>query len=359
MEQVSERVINFLPLSSFDISKLTCIGLLGTQAGDNAEIRSLRSVLTPERSSDNPLYLSSIKGNIGHAEAASGAAGLAKLILMMEKALIPPQASLEHLNPSLKLTPNANITIPRQLTQWKPREGSRRTAMLNNFGAAGSNVALILEQYSVETPQTHRSQQRSCHLLNISAKSASALEDLRSAFISLLERKKGQVDPNNLCFSTNCRRAQFPHYRLSVTGRTIDELSNKLQRADIIGQAPTGDAKRTVFVFSGQGGIFYGMGAELLNTSRQFDKIVRECDQILAQHGFPPVSPRISGSQAGSEELHDDQKIVIEQCACFVVQYALAKVLISYGIIPGLVIGHRYRDLSLYLTAFQNADLFI
>lgn len=100
-EALARKVLQEIGYSPSDIQYAEAHGT-GTKAGDNAELRSLRNVLCDGRSPDHPLVIGTAKPNIGHTEAASGAAGLIKTILCMEKGLIPPHLLLENLKPGLK-----------------------------------------------------------------------------------------------------------------------------------------------------------------------------------------------------------------------------------------------------------------
>lgn len=323
--------------------------VLGTQAGDLAETRSLQSVFEDSRHASRPLYLSSVKGNIGHAEAASGMAGLAKLILMMKNKQVLPQASLHKLNPHLGLSPGGNMVVPTRLCQWSVATNSTRLALLNNFGAAGSNAALIIEEPPDNQPSRPlQSPQRSCHILNISARTRAALEHLKSEFVTLIG--SGELDISSLCYTANSRRMEHDAYRLSAIGKTQVELVAQLRKT--VTQAQTGSTEtrrsrtkvkaETVFVFSGQGSIYGGMGAELLSTEPQFNGIVRACDRILSSSGYPEVFPYMASSDPSySKGLEINQRTIVEQCSCFVLEYALARMWITWGVIPDLVIGHR------------------
>ncbi|KAK4060471.1 uncharacterized protein Triagg1_10741 [Trichoderma aggressivum f. europaeum] len=121
----------------------------GTQAGDYAEVSSLAAVFGSKRSSDNPLHLSSVKGNIGHSEAASGVAGLVKLLLMMENKTLLPQASHQEVIARLRdLMSSGRLRVPTWREDWNPAPGQlARRALISDFGASGSNVALVLEEY--------------------------------------------------------------------------------------------------------------------------------------------------------------------------------------------------------------------
>ncbi|ROT35234.1 phenolpthiocerol synthesis polyketide synthase ppsA [Sodiomyces alkalinus F11] len=139
------KVLNNSGLSPHSIDVVEAHGT-GTQAGDFAEVSSLSSVFKG-RPESTPLHLCSVKGNIGHAEAASGVAGLSKLLLMMEHGTIPPMGSFKSLNPRLSSVMNEyNMVVSDRAQKWGGSSIRPRRALLNNFGAAGSNAALILEE---------------------------------------------------------------------------------------------------------------------------------------------------------------------------------------------------------------------
>jgi acyl transferase domain-containing protein len=353
----------------------------GTQAGDAAEMASVRAVFCPRTPEQPPLYVSSVKGNIGHLEAASGVVGLAKLLLMMKTKQIPAQASFTKLNPRLLATTSpGQVTIPTCMTEWK-RTASQTTraatattttprrALLNNFGASGSNAALVLEEFDLAAQQQQDRQRRpqeevenearpaarSHHVLNISAKTARALETAKRSMVSYLTEHPN-VALHDLCYTANARRQEYPHHRLSIVVSDRSKLLDQLQRQQLLEeksaarQGPRPDhhqqPHRTVFVFSGQGGVYPGMGAELLSTVPFFRSLVGECDETLAAHGFPTVASFLANSKAGqaasssSETIPGDQ-VIISQCACFVLEYALATMWRHWGVSPDLVIGHR------------------
>ncbi|KAH0578244.1 hypothetical protein H2248_004022 [Termitomyces sp. 'cryptogamus'] len=158
----------------------------GTQAGDPHEPESIRSVFSAQRSVNNPLHITSIKANIGHLGAASESAGIAKLLLMFQHQTIPRQSSLHTLNPRITPLENDHTMIGSVSVIWHPApHGSTRIAMLNNFGAAGSNSALLVEEH--QKPVISPGCGRTHFLFGLSAKTDSALESLRSRYLDFLE----------------------------------------------------------------------------------------------------------------------------------------------------------------------------
>ncbi|KAI1773561.1 hypothetical protein F4818DRAFT_452992 [Hypoxylon cercidicola] len=337
----------------------------GTQAGDYAEVSSLTTIFGT-RPAENPLYLSSVKGHIGHAEAASGIAGLAKLLLMMQKQKIPPQASFKTLNPRLADNMQGKV-IPTQLTEWKqPSNELPRRALLNNFGAAGSNAALIIEEYRPETRDhgeiKKQGTKQACHVLNLSAKSEQALESLRQNYISYIESHP-EVRIEDLCYTANARRQEYVAYRLSVTGSDLGQLLISLRQSKPQPSGPRSQrGKKTVFVFSGQGHAKKGMGAGVLSTVPEFRNIVKKCDRILSQNGFPTVTPFLSDSPDFDIAKDTKDEIIVTQCALFVLEYALAKMWMQWGLTPDIVLGHsigEYAALAIAGTLDVKAALLL
>ncbi|KAF2818864.1 ketoacyl-synt-domain-containing protein [Ophiobolus disseminans] len=322
----------------------------GTQAGDYAEVKSLLAAFGAARPPSSPLLLSSIKGNIGHAEAASGAAGLTKLILMMQHQRVPQQAAHETLNPRLASMTEHNMLVPTKTMEWKAAPGRPRRALLNNFGAAGSNAAVILEEYIQPTSKISKSSPRSCQVLNISAKTADALEKLRLGYCEYLEQSRSTSLLASLCYSANARRQEFDAFRISVSGFSGEDIFGKLQQVKIPSRAAPSKKRFIAFVFSGQGSIYAGMGAELLSTAPIFRDNVRLCNATLDSLGFPTVDALISEDLGRLDALELRERIIVSQCACFVLEYCLAQLWISMGVVPDVVTGHSLGEYAALAT---------
>ena len=233
------------------------------------------------------------------------------------------------------------MIIPRKLLQWTIGKKSRRIALLNNFGAAGSNAALILEEHQEAKPEGDLTKICSSHVLNLSAKSINAMEYLREKFIALIDAPPNDLNLPSLCYSANARKTEHHPYRISVTGKSLNELSVQLRQAQVIQSSTKSPTRKTVFVFSGQGAMRSGVGAELLKTSPVYSSVVLRCDKLLSSNGFPSVLSYLSGSLSAFETLDLSDQIILSQCSCYVLEYALARTWISWGLVPDLVVGHR------------------
>lgn len=324
--------------SGVDASRINVVEAhgTGTQAGDPNELESIRSIFAASRGSDNPLHITSVKANIGHLEAASGAAGLAKLLLMLRHRTIPQQISLVNLNPRIAPLELDKTIINTTNVSWIPSHvDMTRMALLNNFGAAGSNTALLLEEH----PPMYLPSCQVPVVFGISAKDETSLEVLRSKHIHWLRSpESADIRLVDIAYTATARR-QIYNYRICVSASSRDELVEKLEQAPVSHR----DEKRDniVFVFSGQGGQYLGMGRSLYETSPLFKHHIDECHHILTSEGFPGVIPIITRNSAqgsGLETLHEFEAY---QAAIFSLEYALAKLWISWGLTPKAVVGHR------------------
>ncbi|CAL1711886.1 unnamed protein product [Somion occarium] len=320
----------------------------GTKAGDPTELESIRAVLANARASDDPLHVTSIKANIGHAEAASGAASLAKLILMFQNDVIPATISLKRLNPQIVPLHLDGTRIDTESCLW-PKGQKKRLALLNNFGAAGSNAALLLEEPPelLTTPATLGNSV----VLGLSCNSEEALVTLRTAYIRLLNDEVLDAPSLiNIAYTSTARR-QLYQYRVSVSGRSRRELVDKLENANFVDVEKPG---KTIFVFSGQGSQYLGMGGDLYRTVAQFRRIVDECHAKLLSWNLPGVLHIIlrDGMLVHLENIHNCSL----QTAVFVLEYALACLWMSWGVNPDAVVGHSLGEYAALVVA-QVLDL--
>ncbi len=311
----------------------------GTQAGDPEEIQSLRAALRPssvhKRPPSKPLNVTSIKGNIGHAEAASGAASLAKVLLMFRHQAIPPQVGLETLNPKILdlAVDGTSIHTGPECLSW---EGDRsRIALINNFGAAGSNAALLVEEPPV-LPVLTADGSTDNVIVGLSADTKEAALRLRDSYVAQLAG--GSQSVLDFAYTATSRRTLRP-WRICVSGSSRDALVKQLTVSKPI-QA-SAEQKKIVFVFSGQGAQYPGMGQQLYVISSTFKAVVDECHTKLVAWGYPGVLSIISPSSANDVKLDVGSKVVAFQCAIYVLECALTEVWASWGIRPDAIVGHR------------------
>jgi acyl transferase domain-containing protein len=328
----------------------------GTQVGDVSEMESIRRVFgSASRKAKNPLHVTSVKANIGHLEAASGSASLAKLLLMFRHRTIPKLISVEQLNPLFRQLDGDGIVLDREMKPWQRSEvddeEKPRIAVLNNFGAAGSNSTLLLEEYESDCT-IQETEDRLPFVLAISGKTMGAVEALRAQYIKFLNvpQTKG-TSLYDIAYTATARR-QVYECRLAVSGSTTSELVEKLKKSPAV---PTQSASiaNVIFVFSGQGNQYFGMGSQLYKTCPSFKCHIDECQSTLVSLGFRGMLDVILGKDGNGRSIRMEEQEA-GQIAVFSLEYALSQLWMSWGVEPVAVVGHRYGTPPLPLTTNIN-----
>ena len=313
----------------------------GTQAGDPEEMRTLRDILSPSnglrRGPTNALTITGIKANIGHAEAASGAASLAKVLLMLRYRSIPPQINLEKLNPKIERLDKdfTCINTSGSCVEWSPNASGSRVALVNNFGAAGSNAALIVEEAPEQALVRSQASDVSSDsvVIAFSAETENALLCLRDSYaLSVVDDSLVEF-----AYTASARRKVRP-WRMAITASSADACAKAL--ADARPTLVSPEKKKLVFVFSGQGGQHLGMGRQLYRTSPLFRSSVAASHEKLLNWGYPGVLAIIDADGDGSG-LEKKDELVAFQCAMFVLECALFELWKCWGVKPDGVSGHR------------------
>ncbi|KJZ79728.1 hypothetical protein HIM_01197 [Hirsutella minnesotensis 3608] len=348
-QQLFHRLFDKTGIDPHQVSVVETHGT-GTQAGDPKELESLRAVLCDGRIETNPVHFTSIKANIGHCEAASGAAALTKVLLMMKHGHIPPQISLKNLNPKIAPLGIDGAIISTTGVPWRPATHQPRTSLVNNFGAAGSNAAMIVQEFC-QSSQARVTPSDRTYMLGISGKTAKVASRLRDNLIqSLSDGPLAKIPLADMCYTLTARR-QLYDQRLSVVANSIPQLIQNLQRAEpVLVKNPHGSVPQVAFVFSGQGSQYLGMGQELMSMYPVFSKTIYLIDSILRQTGLSGCLSMIDPTTS-QEEADPRERLLTSQCAIFALQVALAQLLISWNVLPSVVIGHSLGEYAALVTA--------
>jgi acyl transferase domain-containing protein/SAM-dependent methyltransferase len=313
----------------------------GTALGDPIEVQALGNVLCKDRRADDPLILGSAKTNIGHLEAAAGVAGLIKAALCVERGQIPAHLHFKTPNPHIRWEDYA-LSIPTASRDWISRRG--RIAAVSAFGFSGTNAHLIVGQ-APEVPQPPSTIERPLHLLVLSAQNRKALEELAAIQVNYLAANR-DADLASVCFTLNTGRAHLIE-RAALTASSVDELGGKLEKLSTGSVASTiargefagGGAPELVYLFTGQGSQYVGMGRELWLTQPTFRRALDECAELLKPDLDQPLL-EVMFSGDGSL-LHET---VYTQPALFSLEYALYQLWKSWGLKPSGVLGHSVGE---------------
>ncbi|TAQ89052.1 hypothetical protein B7494_g2621 [Chlorociboria aeruginascens] len=309
----------------------------GTRVGDPVEVRSIRDAYGGPRR-DSLLYFASIKGNIGHTEAAAGVSGLIKVLLMMKHGKIPKQASYRELNTEIPSLDQDRIAIPTSVTPWNP---SVRLACVNSLGAAGSNSTLVVR----EKPPLHNIVAPSSLKKYPLIFSRGSLNSLSMYSKKLLELVNGANAPTSnlletLTFHLADRTNHKLPYILSKSVSSIQDLKSHLEVASSgLGIDTVKNPKPVVLVFGGQESDYVGLCRDVFYASKVFRTQIDLCNKILVSRGLESLYPAIFKSEA-------IDNLSILHSALFAVQYASAKAWMDCGLSIDGVIGHSFGQLT-------------
>ncbi len=319
----------------------------GTSLGDPIEVKALAEVLGKKKVKEEFVSMGSVKTNIGHLEAAAGIAGLIKVVLAMQHQEIPPHLNLKEINPLIFLE-EFSLKIPTKSIPWEVKSEQKRFAGVSSFGFSGTNSHIILEEFNNKLPNKDKKEElipRPCHLLTLSAKSKSALDNLITCYKDFLE-KNPQVSIEDICFTANTTRPHF-NYRWAVVGENSQEIGIKLNNyiSDLKEEKHINYSKKIAFIFTGQGSQYFNMGKELYETQPLFRQTLKQCDDLLRPYLEKPLLEVLY------PEKDEDTNVVnlidetaYTQPALFAVEYALAKLWQSWGIQPDGVMGHSVGE---------------
>jgi len=352
IEGQSEVIAMAHALAEVDPATITYVEAHGTATplGDPIEVTALTKAFRLGTDAKQFCGIGSVKSNIGHLDAAAGVAGLIKVALALRHKVIPASLHFEKPNPKLDLA-NSPFFVNAELRDWKAPSGTPRRAGVSSFGSGGTNAHIVVEE-APDLPASGPS--RAWQLLPISAKTPEALDrataDLTGYLTQLTDDGgNGKVvrELADAAFTLQTGRSEFIHRRIVVCQDPADGAT-ALQ---------AGDPKRVfthqqdlrdpavVFMFPGQGAQYHGMGAELYRTEPLFRTEVDRCAQTLMpilQDDIRRIMFPAPGGEKESDSLLIQTKFT--QPALFVIEYALAKLWMSWGIKPSAMIGHSVGE---------------
>jgi acyl transferase domain-containing protein/2-polyprenyl-3-methyl-5-hydroxy-6-metoxy-1,4-benzoquinol methylase/acyl carrier protein len=313
----------------------------GTRLGDPIEIAALTQAFRGKTQGKGFCRIGSVKSNIGHLDTAAGMAGLLKTVLALKNRQIPPSLHFTRVNPEIDFDSSPFI-VNAAPSDW-PAQNSPRRAGVSSFGIGGTNAHLVLQ----EAPNVKRPSRpsRAAQLLVVSAKTQSALET-GSENLSAFLRANPQVPLGDVAFTLAQGRRAFD-YRRSVLCQDPSQAADALDSLDS-GAVSTGVAPRgkpsLVFMFTGQGSQYAGMGRDLYQNEAVFRDVVDRCAEFLKPHTGCDIRDIIL--QTGET---DATRTDIAQPLIFVIGCALAALWESWGARPDEMIGH---SIGQYVAAY-------
>ncbi|EXJ91415.1 hypothetical protein A1O1_04527 [Capronia coronata CBS 617.96] len=340
----------------------------GTKIGDPIELSAIGASFAPDRTHDRPLYVGSVKTNVGHTEGMAGLAGVIKTVLSMEHAVLPGLVAFETFNSKLLLD-DWKLELPLESMPW-PSDGLRR-ASVNSFGFGGANAHVILDDayhylktrglegrhctrdlpplpaavLSSRVDSREQTVSKDFKLLLFSAQDQNGLDRLskRLGQYLLKEPSQGQrpdIDLDDLAFTLAYRRSQLGIRSFAVC-RTVRELAtDSLRTISSLKQKRHGQPENIIFIFTGQGAQWPLMGRELLQYSAFHDSVSKSQSYL----------DELGCTWSAADLLHEPGPRInlAEHCQpiCTILQVALVDLLASWGVTPRATVGHSSGEIG-------------
>ena len=321
----------------------------GTTLGDPIEAQAILATYGQDRPTDQPLWLGSIKSNMGHTSAAAGVAGVIKLVQAMRHGVMPKTLHVDVPTPHVDWSAGA-VSLLTEPRAWPVGDRPRR-AGVSSFGISGTNAHVILEQPPAQSTALEGVGAAGDNDMPVvpwvlSARSADALAGQAQRLLAHLGARQN-LSATDVGWSLVSTRSVFEH-RAVVVGADREQLMVGL--AELAAGEPGADVVvgraqatgKTVFVFPGQGSQWIGMGAQLLDTSKVFADHMNRCDKALGEH----VEWSLIDVIRGAADAPGLDRVDVVQPALWAVMVSLAELWRSMGVQPDAVIGHSQGEIA-------------
>ena len=326
----------------------------GTRLGDPVEIEALKLAFNTHKKQF--CAVGSLKTNIGHLDAAAGVAGFIKTVLALERRLLPP--SLHFITPNQAIDfDNSPFYVNTRLNSWKSN-GFPLRAGVSSFGIGGTNAHVVLEEFAVEEEAAAQYGPRSQgtagkQLLILSARTGEALERATRDLAEYL-RENSHLNIRDIAYTLQVGRRAFEHRRTAAVSDIDDAV-------EILSASGPTDVPRlqtffaaenyrpVVFMFPGQGSQYVNMGLDIYKREPLFREEMDRCFEILkslmGNHIKEVLYPFLDCNRSNkSYRTNIIDQTEITQPVIFIIEYALAKLLMSWGIKPNAMIGHSIGE---------------
>ncbi|CAN9179705.1 unnamed protein product [Alternaria sp. RS040] len=328
------QVLRMAGVAAEDVTYLEAHGT-GTPIGDVIEFDALRATFASKQRKQ-PLYVGSVKSNIGHTESTSGVASLIKTLLMMQKRQIPGQANYSTPNTKIDLS-KGQFVIPTQTQYWA---ADTLISCVNNYGAAGSIAAIVLREAPSLTAGSAGNQSLPGYPIVVSGNSKESLAANCERLRKFLPEREKDVQIADVAFNLADRQNRALPYIFAHTVTSLSELDNLLATATSdSSKYEIGKRRPVVLAFGGQTTRSIGLRKEVYDSSILLRRYLDECDSLLKTFGYGKgLYPAIFDTSS-----QDD--VVGLQCMQFALHYACAQCWIACGLQIDRIIGHSFGQL--------------
>ncbi|MEM9566770.1 MAG: beta-ketoacyl synthase N-terminal-like domain-containing protein, partial [Cyanobacteria bacterium P01_E01_bin.34] len=313
----------------------------GTALGDPIEVAALTQAFRTGTDRTGFCAIGSVKPSIGHLDAAAGVAGLIEAVLALQHRQIPPSLNFEQPNPQINFAKSPFFVADR-LIDW-PRQDWPRRAGVSSFGIGGTNVHAVLE----EAPECEMSgSSRPWQLLLLSAKTPTALDRATRNLATCL-RQEPTLNLADVAYTLQVGRKGFD-YRRALMCQTVNDAVMALDPLDpqrVLTQSCEGSPRTVVFMFPGQGSQYTNMGRDLYESETLFRQEVDRCCDLLLPHLGLDLRTVLYPQEPVAAQAKSLKDTALAQPALFVLEYALAKLWMQWGIRPQALMGHSLGEI--------------
>jgi amino acid adenylation domain-containing protein len=332
-----------------------------TPIGDPIEISALTRAF--KLAQKNVCAVGSVKTNIGHADAAAGAAGLIKTVLALQNKIIPPSLHFNHPNPQIDFA-NSPFYVNSESVAW-PCRRVPRLAGVSAFGVGGTNAHVIVEE-AMRPPSV--ASVRPWQLLVLSARTSTALESVTDNLVEWLQQH-GEANLADVAYTLQVGRKKFDHRRALVCrdGNDAVEALRTRDARRLLNSVKGTDKRPAVFMLEGVGDHYVDMGGELYRTETVFREQLDRCAQLLMPILQEDIRAVLYPVNASAPDKRTEPGIDLRQMlkrgcaredaaaqklnrtsvlhpAVFSIEYALAQLWISFGVRPQSLIGYSLGE---------------
>jgi acyl transferase domain-containing protein len=350
----AEVIAEALEIAGVDPATVSCVEAhgTGTLLGDPIEIAALNRAYGLNSETKGFCAIGSVKSNFGHLYNAAGVASFIKATLALKHKQIPASLNFEKPNPQIDFA-NSPFYVNTELRDWKTN-GHPRRAGVSSFGVGGTNAHVVLEEAAVEESSAPS---RPWRLLLLSARTETALDAMTANLAKHLRGHPG-LNLADVAHTLQIGRKVFAHRRMVVC-RDADDAIEALERLEpqrVFSTAQERHDRPVAFMFTGQGSQYAGMARGLYETEPTFRAHVDACCELLKSHldvdlraVIYPDELRVESRESRGEGLkpidHGSlNQTWLTQPALFVVEYALAKLWMEWGVEPRAMIGHSIGE---------------
>ncbi|MEL6929362.1 MAG: beta-ketoacyl synthase N-terminal-like domain-containing protein, partial [Cyanobacteria bacterium J06600_6] len=305
----------------------------GTKLGDPIEVTALSQAYHDDTRGEEVCAIGSVKTNVGHLQMASGIVGLIKSVLCLYNQKIPASLHFNNPNPQIDFD-QSSFYLNTQLQDWKSESYPRR-AGVNSLGIGGTNAHVILEEF---VEQSELNSEFSTYLLTLSAKNRSALQEQIKNYLRAVKNTP-KISLADICLTSNIGRHHFD-IRLGIVASNKQELIDKLSAAGVNNLECQNN--KLAFLFTGQGSQYLDMARELYSLQPVFKENCDRCFHILEQYLDISLKDIIFSSPASPASLLNRTQYT--QPTLFAIEYSLARLWLSWGVKPDVMMGHSLGE---------------